>query len=83
MKKVEPICNFIKNDKFAYPEVHKNSNLPPPGTCPILKNNYTVNSLHLDAEKLPSLPPGKYAVKIIYSSEGKNLAGYTVKIIYI
>jgi uncharacterized protein (DUF2141 family) len=82
MKKAEPICNFIKNDKFVFPALHKSSNLPAPGTCPILKNNYTVNSMQVEAEKFPSLPPGKYAVKVFYASEGKILAGYTVKIIY-
>jgi hypothetical protein len=78
----EPVCNFIKNDKLIYPDLLKFSNLPEPGTCPILKGNYTVNNMHFDVDRYPTLPPGPYQIKASYSIKGRVIGGYLVKANY-
>lgn len=34
LRSVNPFCNFIKNDNLFWPELLKNSNMPPVNTCP-------------------------------------------------
>uniref|UniRef100_A0A182QA64 Uncharacterized protein n=1 Tax=Anopheles farauti TaxID=69004 RepID=A0A182QA64_9DIPT len=51
------ICRMAANDVLIYPQLMAHSNLPPQGTCPIPKGNYTVDNFLIDLKKLPHVIP--------------------------
>lgn len=80
--KSESICKFTSEEKKVYPDLVEASNLPAPGTCPIPKNNYTVNNYIVRKEHLPKIvPPGTYFIEILLLIFDSPIAGYSVEAI--
>lgn len=78
----ESICKFTAEEKNVYPDLVEASNLPEPGTCPIPKNNYTVNNYIIRKEHLPKLvAPGNYFIEIVFLMFDSPIAGYWVEAI--
>lgn len=78
----ESICKFTAEEKKVYPDLVEASNLPQPGTCPIPKNNYTVNNYIVRKEHLPKIvPAGTYYIEIVFSLLDSPIAGYSVEAI--
>lgn len=82
VKGKEPACDFIKNDEKFYPYLLKTSDVPQPGTCPIPKANYTITDFVVPLDVLPNVTPGKYELKVSYTTQGKQIGGYTIKSSY-
>lgn len=78
----ESICKFIAEEKKVYPDLVEASNLPEPGTCPIPKNNYTINNYVVKKENLPKLvPAGDYFIEVMFFIDDSAIAGYSVEAI--
>lgn len=76
----ESICKFTAEEKKVYPDLVAASNLPEPGTCPIPKNNYTVNNYVVRKEHLPKLvAPGDYFIEVLFFIDDAAIAGYSVE----
>ncbi|XP_035783208.1 uncharacterized protein LOC118461696 [Anopheles albimanus] len=74
------LCQVIAGDEVVYPQVQQKSNLPPKGTCPIPKGNYTINDFVLDEKSLPPfVPPGEWLMEIKMLRDGKLGGGYGVQ----
>jgi ganglioside GM2 activator len=78
----EPICDFVKNEKRYYPDLLKFSNAPEPGTCPLPKGIYTVTNYVIPLDSVPNAPPGNYELKVTYTTEGRQIGGYLIKVSY-
>jgi ganglioside GM2 activator len=78
-KNSQGVCDFIRDEDMFYPDLEKNSNFPAKGTCPIPKGEYTVKSYKIPIEKVPPAPYGKYTMKVTFTLDGRNIAGYTLR----
>lgn len=80
----ESICKFIAEEKRIYPGLVEVSNFPEPGTCPILKNNYTITNYIVRTENLPKIVPlGTYFIDILATIDGSSIAGYTLEAVIV
>ncbi|KAG5670617.1 hypothetical protein PVAND_000866 [Polypedilum vanderplanki] len=71
-----PFCDAAATDKYIYPEIVKNSDLPDDmkKNCPLEIGNYTLNGIIPNTENAPKiiLPSGEYSAEVsFYNSEDK------------
>ncbi|TMW54189.1 hypothetical protein DOY81_000773 [Sarcophaga bullata] len=71
-----PICQFIAEDEDIYPGLREKSNLPEPGTCPLAKNEYSIDDYEMKADFLPAdTPKGDYLLVFLILDGPKPVAG--------
>lgn len=74
-----PLCDFIKNEKYIYPDLVKVSTLPPGDNCDWKIGTYTINDYYSDIKIFPSvLQSGDYMVTSIILKNGELMNGFKV-----
>ncbi|KAG5676538.1 hypothetical protein PVAND_006364 [Polypedilum vanderplanki] len=77
--KPEPICDLFANDKYIYPDMSKNSDMPADikNNCPMQPGNYSFNGVVFLLENVPKviLPSGDFANEGIYYNAENEVIG--------
>lgn len=74
-----PFCDFIKKEKYVYPDLVKSSTLPPGDNCDWKIGTYAINDYYPDIKNFPPvLQSGDYMVTISIMKNGELMNGFKV-----
>lgn len=75
-------CDIYNSDLAFVKTAIKASNLPPQGTCPMPKGNYTIYGFELQEKDLPMMiPKDQYEVSArLMNPDGVAMVGYKIKL---
>ena len=73
------ICDLLSKELLVVPDMRKVSNLPPPGTCPFPKGNYTIKNYKINEEKFRFVPPGEFVTRVRIFEDGQVIGEYSVE----
>ncbi|XP_058825701.1 uncharacterized protein LOC131685775 [Topomyia yanbarensis] len=75
-------CEFLNMENSIIDAFRKASNLPPVGTCPLLKGKYAINEFEVQEEDLPPvMVKDQYVVSArMTGSNGKQVVAYKIKL---